>query len=129
MITSAFAKVGLCLGALFLCGGVCGFTVANRRLANPAARDQMEERWIEGRLREDTRRLQLTPEQVAQVRPLYEQMRADLRAVREEAARGVMAAAKKQSGAVRSFLTPAQQQEFSRLNDERRARLPKGPTR
>ena len=121
MITAGVAKVSLCLVALFVGGGVCGFTVAARCMFDPVARTQLEERWIETRRREDARRLQLTPEQVEQVRPHYQQMLADIRAVREEA--------RKQGRALWPQLTSAQQQEFLLLNEQRRAQWQKNGSR
>ncbi len=120
MISAGMLKVGASLTALFVFGGVCGFAVAARRLANPVVRAQLEERWIEARRRDDAARLQLTSEQVEQVRASYQQMLADVRAVRETATAGVVEAVKKQSRTMQPLLTPEQRQEFQRLNDERR---------
>lgn len=125
MISTAMLKVGLSLTALFVFGGVCGFAVATRRMANPTVRSQMEERWIEARRREDARRLKLTPGQVEQVRPMYQQMAADVRTVREAAARGLIEAGLKQAQSLKLQLTPEQQQEFQRLTEERRQQLQK----
>lgn len=44
-----------------------------------------------------------------------------VRAVREAAADGIVEAAKKQGGALWPQLTPAQQEEFLRINEPRRA--------
>ncbi len=123
MMTTGVLKVGASLLALFLFGGVCGFAVATRRLTNPAVRAQLEERWIEARQRDDAARLALSPEQSAAARPSYEQLLADIRAVRAAAATGVIDAAIKQGRTLWPQLTPAQQQEFLRLAEERRARL------
>jgi hypothetical protein len=125
MISASMLKVGASLAALFVFGGVCGFTIATRRMTNPVVRAQLEERWIEARRRDDAARLKLTAEQAEQVRPTYQQMLADIRAVRETAAVGVIDAAKKQGRVMWSQLTPEQQQEFLRLSEERRAQMQK----
>ena len=125
MNTRGMIKVGACLTALFVFGGVCGFTVATRRLTNPALRAQVEERWLETRRSTDAARLDLTPEQIEAARPGYQQMLADIRAVRASATAGVIEAAMKQGRALWPQLTPAQQQEFLRLDEERRAQRQK----
>ena len=125
MIPAGIFKVGLSLTALFTFGGVCGFAVATRRMANPTVRAQMEERWIESRQREDAARLKLTPAQVEQVRPGYQQLLADVRLVRETAGQGLIDAGAKQSRSLWLQLTPEQQQEYQRLTEERRAQLQK----
>jgi Spy/CpxP family protein refolding chaperone len=128
MITASMAKVGLSLTALFLLGGVSGFSIAHRRMSNSAVRALLEDRWSAARRQEDAARLKLTPEQAEQVRPLYQEMLSDIRAVRESAASGVVEAVKKQGRAMWAHLTPEQRQEFLRLSEERRMRLEKKTT-
>jgi hypothetical protein len=123
MTPAALAKVGLSLTALFVFGGVCGFAIATRRWSNPTVRARLEDRWIEARRREDAMRLKLTPDQLERVGPVYQQMLADIRAVRENAGAGVVDAAKKQARGMWPLLTPEQQQEFLRLSEERQAQL------
>lgn len=125
MITKRIIKVGLSLTALFVFGGVCGFAIAMRRMSNPAVRAQLEDRWIDARRRDDATRLKLTPGQAEQVRPSYQQMLADVRAVREGAASGVIEAATRQGRSMWQHLTPEQQQAFLRLGEERRTQLQK----
>lgn len=119
MMTAGMLKVGASLTALFLFGGVCGFTVATRRMANPAIRAQLEERWIEARRTDDAAKLNLTPEQIAWVQPSYQELLADIRAVRATAVAGVREAAAKQEKTMWPALTVEQQQEFRRLGEAR----------
>src|SRR5947209_9598529 len=85
-------KIILALAALFLLGGVCGYAFSTRQADRAATAGRWEDRWVEQRLREDIARLKLTPEQVAQTRPAYDQLLVDVRQVREQTARGIFRA-------------------------------------
>lgn len=110
---------------LFVLGSVCGFAVSSHTAVTSARQARVEERWVNARMQEDAQRLKLTAEQIEKARPLYDQMRADIRSVREEAARGLVQAAVKQGHALWQELTPEQRQEFEKLSEERRARWQK----
>lgn len=125
MSRSSIAKIILALVALFLLGGVCGYAFSNRPVDQADAKARWEESWTEARLREDIERLKLTPEQVAQARPLYDQLLADIGKVREQTARGIFRAVTTQGRALTEQLTPEQRQEFQKLSEERRARFPR----
>jgi hypothetical protein len=124
-IPGRMLKIGASLAALFLLGGVSGFSLATRHLTDPAVRARLEDRWIETRQRDDAARLKLTPDQINQVAPSYQHMLTDIRAVRESATAGVIDAVKKQGRTMWSQLTPEQQQEFLKLSEERRVRAQK----
>ena len=124
MMRPGTAKIILSLAALFLLGGVCGYAVSNRQADRPAAKAPWEERWMELRQREDIERLKLTPEQVAQARPAYDQLLADIRKVREQTARGIFRAVSTQGRTLSEQLTPEQREEHLKLTEERRARFP-----
>ncbi len=117
-------RIILSLAALFLLGGVCGYAFANRQTDRLATKAHWEERWIELRVREDIVRLKLTPEQVAQSRPSYDQLLADIRKVREQTAHGIFRAVSAQGRTLSEQLTPEQRQEYAKLTEERRARFP-----
>jgi len=117
-------RIILSLAALFLLGGVCGYAFANRQTERFTTKANWEERWIELRVREDIVRLKLTPEQVAQARPSYDQLLADIRKVREQTAHGIFRAVSAQGRALSEQLTPEQRQEYLKLTEERRARFP-----
>ena len=118
------ARIIVSLVALFLLGGVCGYAFANRQPERLATKAHWEERWIELRVREDIVRLKLTPEQVAQSRPSYDQLLADIRKVREQTAHGIFRAVSAQGRTLSEQLTPEQRQEYLKLTEERRARFP-----
>jgi len=121
---NAFRMVKILAGfaVLFGLGGVCGSAVTSRTAAASARQAHWEENWVKARMHEDAERLKLTPEQIEAARPVYDQMLADFRSVREEASRGLVQASVKQGHALWQELTPEQQQEFEKLSQERRAR-------
>jgi Spy/CpxP family protein refolding chaperone len=125
MMLPGTPKIILSLAALFLLGGVCGYAFSNRQTERPATEAHWEERWMELRQREDVERLKLTPEQVGQARPAYEQLLADIRKVREQTARGIFRAVSTQGRTLAEQLTPEQRQEYLKLTEERRARFPR----
>ena len=120
MTTLALAKVSLCFAAVFAAGGVTGVAVTLKRANDPAIRAQVEARWIEKRRLEDARRLELTPEQVEQLKPLYTELLSDVRGVRERAASDLLEAARRQGRGMWEHLTPEQQQRLLQLAAERR---------
>jgi len=124
MTRSRTARIILSLAVLFLLGGVCGYAFANRQAERLATKAHWEERWIELRVREDIVRLKLTPEQVAQSRPSYDQLLADIRKVREQTAHGIFRAVSAQGRTLSEQLTPEQREEYVKLTEERRARFP-----
>ena len=117
-------KILLSLAALFVLGGVCGYAFANRQTDRLATKARWEERWIELRVREDIVRLKLTPEQIAQARPSYDQLLADIRKVQEQTAHGIFRAVSAQGRTLSEQLTPEQHEEYLKLTEERRARFP-----
>ena len=125
MMRPGTTKIILSLSALFFLGGVCGYAFSNRQTDRPAKKANWEEHWVELRLNEDIDRLKLTPEQVAQARPSYEQLLAELRKVREQTARGVFRAVSTHGRTLSQQLTPDQRQAFAKLSEERRARSPR----
>lgn len=115
------AKIIVCLVALFLFGGVCGAVLTARWARQSAQRVHWEHRWIHERMTEDATRLKLTPEQIEKARPLYDQMLADLRKIREDAGRSIIDAGVQHARNLAQVLTPEQQQEFQKLSEQRRA--------
>src|SRR4051812_36888136 len=118
-------KIILALAALFFLGGVCGYAFSNRQTDRAATNARWEDRWVDQRLQEDITRLKLTPEQVAQSRPSYDQLLADVRQVREQTARGIFRAVSAHRQTLSEQLTPEQREEFQKLSAERRARMPR----
>jgi Spy/CpxP family protein refolding chaperone len=124
MKRSRIARIILSLAVLFLLGGVCGYAFASRHTERLATKAHWEEGWLELRVREDIARLKLTPEQIAQSRPSYDQLLADIRNVREQTARGIFRAVSAQGRTLSEQLTPEQREEYLKLTEERRARFP-----
>jgi hypothetical protein len=123
MTRTGTTKIILSLFTLFLLGGVCGYAFSNRQADSSAVKAPWEERWMELRIREDIERLKLTPEQVAQARPSYDQLLADIRRVREQSVRGIFRAVSSQGRSLSEQLTPEQRQEYLKLTEERRSRF------
>jgi hypothetical protein len=122
-------KVVFCLAALFLLGSVCGFAVSGRVVAarGPAetgsAAPRLIERWLDHRMANDFAAIQAAPEQQEQLRPSYETLRADLAAIRQEAAQKVAEAIRRQRMEMVTKLTPEQRQAFRQSIQERSARF------
>jgi hypothetical protein len=123
MTRTGTTKIILSLAALFLFGGVCGYALSNRQTDRPATEARWEERWLELRQQEDIERLNLTPEQVAQARPSYDQLLTDIQRVRAQTARGIYRAVSAQGRTLSEQLTPEQRQEYLKLTEERRSRF------
>lgn len=116
-------RIILSLIALFFLGGVCGYVFADHQPDLPPSKGHWEEQWMELRMREDVERLKLTPEQVGQVRPTYDQLLADIRRLREQTARGLFRAVSAQGRTLSEQLTAEQREEYQKLTQERRARF------
>lgn len=109
-------------------GGSVGFVTAKKQSApGPVGEQRREqgpkrdfaERWC-ARLTDD---LNLTPEQVAQIKPITERTSAELKALNAlhgDRVRGIFKASHEQ---IRPILTPAQLEVFERKNREREKRF------
>ena len=106
---------------LFLFGGVCGFAVAVRIVKKSLD----EEHVVSQRIAEETRRLKLTPEQIDQAMPSYNQMKQELVAVKQDTFQAIARTAITQSTELAKILTSEQLDEFKKLNDERRTKFEK----
>lgn len=121
-------KVIICLFALFTLGAASGIGITrNVQPSRAQQRAWSEQAWLERRYAEDVQRLNLTPEQQDAFRGQYDELTSDLRAIREETAKKVREAFVKRGTALYRNLTPAQREEYRKLNEERRARW-KQPT-
>lgn len=106
---------------LFLFGGVCGFTVALRIFKNSLN----EENMVNQRIAEETRRLQLTPEQLEKAKPAYDQLKKDLSEVKRETLRSIAQAAVTQTIELSKVLTSEQMDKLQKLSEERRVKFEK----
>jgi periplasmic protein CpxP/Spy len=66
-----------------------------------------------------TRSLDLTPEQQAQIQPIFDQAKPQVAAVRQEAMQKIKAIRENTQAQIRPLLTPAQQQKFDALKKAR----------
>jgi len=116
-------KIIICLLALFVLGAASG--VGLTKTTQPprlAQRAWSEQAWLERRFAEDVQRLNLTPEQQESVRGQYDLLASDMRAIREDTAKKVRDLFVKTGTEIYRNLTPAQREEYGKLNQERRAR-------
>jgi len=121
-------KVILCLFALFALGAASGVGISKTAQTSRAAqRAWSEQAWLERRYSEDVQRLNLGPEQQDALRAEYDGLASDMRTIREETAKKVRELFVKKGGDIYRSLTPAQREEYRKLNEERRARW-KQPT-
>lgn len=76
------------------------------------------------RLRERIEReLQLTPEQLQQARPIFDETARELDAIREETGRRVAETMAKSHRRMAAFLTPEQQERLKRMQQRHRLRI------
>lgn len=116
-------KVIVCLFALFALGAASGIGITKSTQPSRAMqRAWSEQAWLERRYAEDCRRLHLTSEQQDTLRTQYDELASDMRTIREETTKKVRDAFIKRGGEIYRGLTPAQREEYRKLNEERRAR-------
>ena len=109
------------LFVLFILGGVCGFALAVRIVKDSFN----EQHWVHERAKEERKRLALTPEQVTQAQPAYDELQKALGRVHEDTVTAITSAAAKQGQALAALLTPEQRTKFEALTEERRKRFEK----
>lgn len=106
----------LLMAILFLSGAVCGGGVtaillvrqARQRIQNPQERPQVGARWM-------ARQLDLTPQQVEQVREILQRQAQDLQRMRQEMMPQVRERLRETEDEVAAVLTPEQEQEWRRI--------------
>jgi len=116
-------RIITCLALLFTLGGVCGF--ATSRQFDPSRpawtrSPQWAERWLERRIAEDFARLEVTPEQEARLRPIYDRLLSDFNAIQQESQQKVTDAFKRHGTDLWKQLTP-EQRERQRAHQQTRA--------
>ena len=122
-MTMKNVKILLCLLALFTLGAASGIGITRsdhplRAIQRPG----LEKRWLDKRLQEDVKNLQLTSEQQQTFRAQYDELAADFRSIREETAKKVRESLLKHGTELHKVLTPEQREKFRQLNEERRGR-------
>lgn len=71
------------------------------------------------RLERLTKALDLTPDQVAKIKPIFEQARPQMKAARQESKQKMEAIRENTMAQIRPILTPAQQQKFDAIKKAR----------
>jgi Spy/CpxP family protein refolding chaperone len=100
-------------GAAF--GAVIGYTSGKREAVVPARQKEMSERTL-GRLEA---RLNLTPEQIAKVKPIVEQNSAAMQAIHRESWQRVSETFKRMNAKIAFHLTEDQNQKLEAMESER----------
>ena len=80
---------------------------------------------VNQRIEEETRRLQLTPEQLEKAKPAYDQLKRDLSEVKRETLRSNAQAAVTQTMELSKVLTSEQMVKLQKLSEERRLKFEK----
>lgn len=107
------------LMCLFLFGSVCGFTVAIGIVKNSLN----EENIVNKRIAEETRRLQLTSEQLEKAKPAYDRLKKDLSEVKRETLRSIAKAAVTQTMELSKIINSEQMGKLQKLSEERRVKF------
>ena len=117
MMKSRLITIGAACVALFA-------TVSMGQAEDPAAKnDNRPHRWHHkrggDRFERLTKALDLTPEQQAKIKPIFEQAKPQMEAARQESKEKVKAIRENTMAQIRPILTPAQQQKFDALKKAR----------
>ena len=115
MILGLMALFGTGVGT----GGVGTIVLLNRVFSSPIDTD----RWVNSRMEDLDRKLKLTPEQKAKIRPIVVAAAERFRAIGEETFNNMIATAEQAHAEVAKELTPQQQIEFSKLREDVIAKL------
>lgn len=124
-------KVALALLALFAVGIVTGsvLTVAVVKAKLKKERENNQD-WTLTTYRMYKERLDLTPEQEAKLKPVFERAGKDLRDIRRQTMMNIMGVIRQVNREVEVELTPEQKEKFQKLREQLRNRLEgrkKGP--
>ena len=115
-------KIALYLAGIFCAGAVSGWVLAAKTVKEqmfaPPRPDEIAHRLLQ-RLEE---RLELTPEQVKVIRGVLEDSAKQIRALHEKHMKGIWDAINQRNARILAQLTPRQQAEFKRMEEERRRR-------
>jgi uncharacterized membrane protein len=115
-------KISIGLVVLFVLGVFTGVVMARQtRWKGRWAGDSTtyEERWIAGRIEEYKTQLNLTPEQVAAIRPHFDKLASDLREFRAELRTKMAGAFKEMNAGIASELPPEQRNAFWKMLREK----------
>ena len=122
MNNSRALRITLYALLIFLAGGITGALVAprfGRTFMRPPDSKQMSEHMMD-RLQSG---LNLTPEQVAKIKPLVEKTGADMETVRRETSKRVHDRIAQTNAQIALLLTPEQKEKFIKMEAEHRERM------
>jgi len=108
-------KIGIGLVVLFGLGISTGVVVARQTHGTSywtTSAKNYEERWIAARIQEYKTQLNLTPEQVAAIRPHFDKLATDMREFRAELRTKITGAFKEMNTGIARELTPEQREAF-----------------
>jgi len=126
-------KVVLALIGIFLAGGVTGAFVMARVGREMIAHRPLPDQWAPMQLQRLVEHLDLTPEQVEQLRPIVKRDMEELRKLRNSAMSEGRTVFERMQREIREKLTPGQRAKYEQMNNEFRERarrfMPDRPNR
>ena len=127
-------KIVLALTGLFLLGAATGTVVTLKVVKRFIESRTNPDRMSQTLFQEYDRRLHLTPEQIERIRPILQRTAREMWDVRAEGARRTFQVIRLSQEEIAAELTPAQREEFERVNEMLRERYrppatPAGPPR
>jgi Spy/CpxP family protein refolding chaperone len=124
MMNNGKLKVVLYLSAIFLVGGVVGGFVANKFVKQPFQRGPMDiDKLTDRQMRHMARELELTPEQVENIRPIIENISNKVREVRRENFLKLTKLHEERDERMSAELTPEQQIKMKQMEERQRKRV------
>lgn len=111
-------KVIAAMTGIFLAGAVTGAVLAARVIQKVAERNLSPERWPAALVDTYRKRLDLTPEQVEQMRPVVEQSREEWRRTMGGAVMGYGAIVQRLDRELKPLLTPEQLVKHAEIREE-----------
>ena len=103
------------------CGAILGYTSGRQQAVYPARQNEMSDKLLQ-RLQT---RLNLTPEQFAQIKPIVEQNSAAMQSIHRESWQRVSDNFKKMNARIAGHLTDAQKEKLEAMESERCANVQK----
>jgi len=124
-------KLVLLLVGIFLAGGVSGAFVMMRMGRNLIAGRPMPDQWAPMHLKRLTEKLELTPQQTEELRPIVKSHMEELTRLRTQSMAETKVVFEQMQREIAAKLTPEQQVKFDQMNKEMRERARKfmGPGR
>ncbi|MEY4483980.1 MAG: hypothetical protein RL693_1432, partial [Verrucomicrobiota bacterium] len=116
-------KMVLGLGAIFGAGVITGVVTSVATIVHLVNKPEPVKQWVEARLKELDRRLNLTPEQREKIRPIVEKASARFRQIGADAFSDILVTARETHEELAKELTSEQRTEFDKYRLEVIAKL------